>query len=858
MPDLIYNVKFEIDQASAEKVGQIVDTSNAQDIKLLQSELNRLKATIESLSSAQDQNTNSKNRSNNATKNEAKFINESIDRYKQLALENTSVKRSIDLKREAAKGDLQVVQETNVLAEQAIQSLKQQRATVDSLLQSEKLSASQKKELTSLNNTLLSQEKQLESVINSGTTAIQKSAKEAEKLVKEKEDIARATAREDKAVENVDNTLGEAIGSYKRTVSELKLLETELNKSLQVNGRFGDETLKVAQKLETKSEKVQEAGVELLRLSTSSDRTEEELTELYNTVSFGNRAMVTGAKRAREFTSAQSIMEGQMGDGIKTFSAGNQAIFSFSDLIQDSTQFSYGFATGMRAIGNNISFTAELLAYLSREAKAANQTLRQSLLASLKGVNGVVLALNFAVTVGTMLMTHFGKKSKETAEDLDEADRAATRFLETTDALITALEKVDVLTSPEAAKKRRLEEIDIEINRLQLIEKQSQSEKQRINDEIKTLKIKKEGLALSRTDLAFYSSAAFLTESEVAATDKKNKLIKEIETKELRLASLNSEREERASTINALQKEQMKLGTEIRIDTEAAAKAEAEALDILTKKRQEGQAQVDLLKEGRDLPPVRITGEIILGKIGEDKFGEDIIGEIFSPDMPELNLNQARIDANKAMFDAMFEDADAYAQAQKALNTDVANTEINTRRMVLSTLSSLAGAFAQENKGIAFALLAIEKGLAIADVIVSGIKESSKATALGTFYSANPLTAALGASYFTAAGVIKANTAASVAAIAAQGIGQASSISRAGGGRSGGSGGGGASAQSQQPRGFFETDYRAPSIDSYTPTRPESMAPTIVLQGSLDEEVMAYKVKSGNAKIESGTTYLGD
>ncbi len=420
MPDLIYNVKFEIDQASAEKVGQIVDTSNAQDVKVLQSELNRLKATIESLSGAQDQNTNSKNRSNNATKNEAKFINESITRYKQLALENTSVKRSIDLKREAAKGDLQVVQETNVLAEQAIQSLKQQRATVDSLLQSEKLSASQKKELTSLNNTLLSQEKQLESVINSGTTAIQRSAKEAEKLVKEKEDIARATAREDKAVENVDNTLGEAIGSYKRTVSELKLLETELNKSLQVNGRFGDETLKVAQKLETKSEKVQEAGVELLRLSTSSDRTEEELTELYNTVSFGNRAMVTGAKRAREFTSAQSIMEGQMGDGIKTFSAGNQAIFSFSDLIQDSTQFSYGFATGMRAIGNNISFTAELLAYMSREAKAAGQTMRQSLMASLKGVNGVVLALNFAVTVGTILLEKFGKKAKDASKDTDE------------------------------------------------------------------------------------------------------------------------------------------------------------------------------------------------------------------------------------------------------------------------------------------------------------------------------------------------------------------------------------------------------------------------------------------------------
>lgn len=420
MPDLIYNVKFEIDKASAEKVGQIVDTSNAQDIKILQSELDRLRATIDNLSNAQDKNTNSKNNSSNATRNEAKFINESIKKYQQLSRENTTLKNSIDLQREASKNNLAVIQRTNISAEQRIQSIKNQRNQVDSLLQSEKLSATQKKDLTALTNTLLSQEKQLEAVRNSGIKAIERSTQEAKKLAKEKEDVARATVKEDKAVEQVDNTLGGAVVAYKKTVSELKLLETELNKSIQVHGRFGEQTVKVAQKLDTKSQKVQEAGIELLRLGNKSDRTEEELTALYNTVSFGNRAMVTGAKRAREFTHSQGVMQAQMGSGIKTFAAGNQAVFSFSDLIQDSTQFSYGFATGMRAIGNNISFTAELFAYLSREAKAANQTLGQSLLASLKGVNGAVLALNLAVTVGTILLEKFGKKAKDSTNELNE------------------------------------------------------------------------------------------------------------------------------------------------------------------------------------------------------------------------------------------------------------------------------------------------------------------------------------------------------------------------------------------------------------------------------------------------------
>ena len=46
MPDLIYNVKFEIDSASAQQVGQIVDSSNSQDIKVLQKEVERLNSIL--------------------------------------------------------------------------------------------------------------------------------------------------------------------------------------------------------------------------------------------------------------------------------------------------------------------------------------------------------------------------------------------------------------------------------------------------------------------------------------------------------------------------------------------------------------------------------------------------------------------------------------------------------------------------------------------------------------------------------------------------------------------------------------------------------------------------------------------
>ena len=583
---------------------------------------------------------------------------------------------------------------------------------------------------------------------------------------------------------------------------------------------------------------LEESIAEMRAYGAATEMSKEESTRYNNTLAKSEQTLRTMMSTNINLSNSLKQSAGEMGDVTgqagrfnKTMSGANQTIFAFSDLVQDSTQFMIGgkfnFAQGMRAIGNNVGFTAELFGNLTQNVQRYNQavadglikngeqvTRLQALRKSFFSTGGAVLAINAAVTIATVLLNKFGKKTEEVTEDLDDADRAATRFLETTDALIEALEKVNILTSPEAAKKRRLAEIEIEINRLQLIEQQNIEEERRLKRQLEQVKTSEVALRIKRME------GSTLLERQKLDND-----IFEIQQK---IDKLEIGREERANTINALQEEQRKLGTQIRINTEAAAKAEAEALDILTKRREEGQAQVDLLRQGRDLERPSLLG-----------------------DVPELDLNQARIDANKAMFDAMFEDADAYAKAQKTLNTDIANTEINTRKMVLSTLSSLAGAFAQENKGIAFALLAIEKGLAIADVIVSGIKESSKATALGTFFSANPLTAALGASYFTAAGVIKANTAASVAAIAAQGIGQASSISRAGGGGGSRGGGAGASTQSAGASGIISTG-NATQMDrniGFLPARGgEFSGAEITIVNTFDEEKVSEVADRGARK----------
>ena len=714
MPDLIYNVKFEIDQASAQKVGNIVDTSNSEDIKVLQKEVERL---------------------------------------------------------------------NNVLKESRVENGK------------------------------------------------------------------------------VNKSVKEKILAYKEEVASLKLLDTKINKSIQVYGEFSDETMSLVSDLRMQSQAVDNTGQELLGLANASDRTTGEVIALTNAVSTGNRAMVTSAKRAREFTSAQSIMEGQMGEGIKTFSAGNQAIFSFSDLIQDSTQFSYGFATGMRAIGNNISFTAELLAYLSKEAKESGQTLRQSLLASLKGVNGVVLALNFAVTVGTILLEKFGKKSKETAEDLDEADKAGDRFLQTTDALIKALQEVNVLTSPEAVKKRRLQELDAEINRLQIAEQSASLQRQTFQERRKEIDTLMKINQFARTDVNL--------KNELAKIDEK-------------IARLDGKKEERAEEISALQKEQMELGTQIRIDAEAAAKAQAEALDIFgDKSPAESIASLQqALKEltskyeseidasERAILESRIQGvqtrlefmknglaEVLsLEDLGVDDFQVKIIGE---SDVLKIQDEERKreLDEIKAQDERKIADMIRFQERATDVFKSGEEARLNIKKNMNNALLSLAQVLADKNKNIAIALLAIEKARAISDVIIEAQKRIFEARAVAAKFTAeaNPIGAGLALGQVQ---VIRASAAASIAAIAAQGLKQGKQL--AGGAGGGGGAGTGASTQSERQRGFFETDYREPSIDAFSPARPESMGATIVLQGSLDEEVMAYKVKSGNAKIESGTSYLGD
>lgn len=117
----------------------------------------------------------------------------------------------------------------------------------------------------------------------------------------------------------------------------------------------------------------------------------------------------------------------------KSTANANQTLFAFSDLVQDSTQFTQGFSQGMRAIGNNVAFTAELFSNLKNRVDVYNEsiiaaggsqkdmiTVTSQLRKSLRGFGGVLIAINTAFVVGQI----FADRHRREMKKLEEQARA--------------------------------------------------------------------------------------------------------------------------------------------------------------------------------------------------------------------------------------------------------------------------------------------------------------------------------------------------------------------------------------------------------------------------------------------------
>jgi len=198
------------------------------------------------------------------------------------------------------------------------------------------------------------------------------------------------------------------------------------------------------------------------------EKVEDLTAELANANAQIDRMRKGGGKNGAD--PFKNLNQGAVNAG-KSFSIANQAVFSLSDGIQDATQFSQGFSQGMRAIGNNIGFTTELMANLGRRVDEYNKengtaitrtdafreaifkldkdgnVLRNSFGLMKLSATGFVLALNVGLTALTYLTTaisNYNKKSKEATESTSDFTNAVKQFYDLSrDSSVTQLSSLE-------------------------------------------------------------------------------------------------------------------------------------------------------------------------------------------------------------------------------------------------------------------------------------------------------------------------------------------------------------------------------------------------------------------------------
>lgn len=239
----------------------------------------------------------------------------------------------------------------------------------------------------------------------------------ASKQVKELQEALAVLQQKLNSVSNQTKDIDKETKDYLSTANNQRALVKSLNAEMAKTVRVYGENSKQAQTLNTVLEReaqiLDNTVMTLDQYVSNTDLSTDAQTALYNAIASGNTTMVQAKARLNEYKRAISSSGQAVGQMNTQFSAGNQAIFSFSDMIQDSAQFQFGFAQGMRAIGNNVGYTAELLAVMTKNAREQGMTFPQAMKASLTGINAFIVGLNIAVTAVTWFGKSVGKAAKE-------------------------------------------------------------------------------------------------------------------------------------------------------------------------------------------------------------------------------------------------------------------------------------------------------------------------------------------------------------------------------------------------------------------------------------------------------------
>jgi hypothetical protein len=131
----------------------------------------------------------------------------------------------------------------------------------------------------------------------------------------------------------------------------------------------------------------------------------------------------------------QDELPGSQNKIVQSANSMNMAIGQLGYALGDSSMFLMSFRSGLQSIANNIPMIIQYFQYAQKEAEKMSKTIGQSLVESLKGPGGLLLAVNGVMFLMQLLPKLFEDSTEEIKKTGNAAEEAAKKFMNLADKI---------------------------------------------------------------------------------------------------------------------------------------------------------------------------------------------------------------------------------------------------------------------------------------------------------------------------------------------------------------------------------------------------------------------------------------
>jgi len=420
MPTLVYKLKFEIDKSKIKGIDKIVSNEVKGSIKSTTSELQKLSQASGKASSSSSKLRKEVEELASSQRTLESTLSAKLAKYKHLekadGLRAKSTQKVAGEIRKLKQQISSVTDKSEHYASRLKLTEKEEQSLANTITkgynaQGRAIAVDEKRKLK-LEQTRIAQEKLNQEQKEASTLLIQQSTS-LDRLQQEYDSTVGSANKFSDSMKSITRSFKTNLTAHKsnhrataegmiQTKQNIRLIDDQIRSvtGLIHSGKLDDNQKKEAQRTLNKLNSEKEQAINVLR------RYRKEVKQ--------------GTDNLNRMTAAEKRRKQAMDRASKSMAIGNQLAFSFGDLINDAAQFNYGFATGMRAIGNNISFTAEMFMLLNMQAAMSGKTLTGLLKATMSPLVIGLLALNTAVSLVTVVTQRMEAAAKKTAMSLDD------------------------------------------------------------------------------------------------------------------------------------------------------------------------------------------------------------------------------------------------------------------------------------------------------------------------------------------------------------------------------------------------------------------------------------------------------